>query len=215
MKTYGIGMLAGIAAALLSGSSVASAATINLGTGQSPGIIDTASDPIWTIVSAASGNTSGPAVLLGSPIWGAAPDNLHWIATDPVRLGGSQYATGNFDYRTTFIGSGVLSFSVKADNAVTVYLDNTAILNWGDPNGVATTGFTTFSPVQTVNIASPSAHSLDLVVHNDSSYTGVLLQGELTTAPEPGTYVLLVSGLGLIAAGRRRSKAKLRTREIE
>src|ERR1017187_5963373 len=61
----------------------------NLGTGQAPpGTVNTASDPIWNIVPnidktlAPTGNTSGPAVPIGSPIWTLPiPTGLHWIAT--------------------------------------------------------------------------------------------------------------------------------------
>src|ERR1035438_8544458 len=109
VKTYRIRMLAGCAALLAIGAGrlagqtpvacVGTPASVpcNLGTGQAPGTVNTASDPIWNIVSApkGSGNTSGPAVLIGKPIWGPAPPGLHWIATMPgANSGGSSYQIG-------------------------------------------------------------------------------------------------------------------------
>src|ERR1017187_1469894 len=67
----------------------------NLGTGQAPGTVNTASDPIWNIVPnidntlAPTGNTSGPAVPIGDPVsaWVPEPSGLHWIATEPSSKG--------------------------------------------------------------------------------------------------------------------------------
>jgi hypothetical protein len=164
----------------------------NLGTGQAPGTVNTASDPIWNIVSApkGSGNTSGPAVLIGIPVWGAAPLGLHWIATMPgTNSGGSSYPAGNYTYQATFSGdAGVLSFRVKADNYVCAYLNATVTpsLCWGDPNGILPTGWIGWSP--TVNVATGllPVNTLTLVVYNATtsagrpSPTGVVLQGSFT-----------------------------------
>lgn len=210
MTTYNIRMLAGCAAMLAIGAGALPATTItNLGTGQVPGTVGTASDPIWQIISAPTGNTSGPAVLIGDPIWGAAPAGLHWIATDPRNPGGPQYAAGDYKYETTIncAYACLLTFSIKADNAVNVFLNGNPIYSWGDPAGVLTTGWATFSPVQTITTGFSAVNTLDLVVHNNGLYTGVLLQGEFTCAPEPATVAFLASGLGLIALGRWRRKA--------
>jgi hypothetical protein len=212
MTTYNIRMLAGCAAMLAIGAGALPATTItNLGTGQVPGTVGTASDPIWRIISAPTGNTTGPAVLIGDPIWGAAPAGLHWIATDPLPAdaGGSQYAAGDYKYETTIncAYTCLLTFSIKADNAVNVFLNGNLnpIYSWGDPAGVLTTGWATFSPVQTITTGFlVGVNTLDLVVHNNGGQTGVLLQGEFTCAPEPATVAFLASGLGLIALGRWR-----------
>ena len=214
MTTYNIRMLAGCAAMLAIGAGALPATTItNLGTGQVPGTVGTASDPIWRIISAPTGNTSGPAVLIGDPIWGAAPAGLHWIATDPAPAdpGGSQYAAGTYIYDTTVTCAYacLLTFSIKADNAVDVFLNRNvypnSIYSWGDPTGTNSSGWATFSPVQTITTGFlVGVNTLDLVVHNNGSYTGVLLQGEFTCAPEPATVAFLASGLGLIALGRWR-----------
>ena len=199
-------MLAGCAVMLAIGTRVLPATTItNLGTGQFPGTVGTASDPIWRIISALTGNTTGAAVLIGDPIWGAAPAGLHWIATDPspADTGGAQYAAGTYIYDTTFSGDGLLRFSIKADNAVDVFLDTKKILSWGDPNGILSTGWATFSPVQSIATGYAAVHTLELRVENNGGYTGVVLQGDFA-APEPATFAFLASGLGLIALGRWR-----------
>ena len=210
MTTYNIRMLAGCAAMLAIGAGALPATTItNLGTGQVPGTVGTASDPIWRIISAPTGNTTGAAVLIGDPIWGAAPAGLHWIATDPLPAdaGGSQYAPEDYKYETTIncAYACLLTFKIKADNAVNVFLNNNTIYSWGDPTGTNSSGWATFSPVQTITTGFlVGVNTLDLVVHNNGSYTGVLLQGEFTCAPEPATVAFLASGLGLIALGRWR-----------
>ena len=207
LKTYRIGMLAGCAALLATGAGrlagqtpvacVGTPASVpcNLGTGQAPGTVNTASDPIWNIVTnpngtpAPTGNTSGPAVLIGKPIWGAAPPGLHWIATVPgPTSGGPQYNAGYYTYQATFSGdAGVLSISVKADNYVCAYLngnqidlDGTASMCWGDPNGILPTGWASWSP--TVNVATGflPVNTLTLVVENNAGYTGVVLEGSFT-----------------------------------
>ena len=216
MTTYNIRMLAGCAAMLAIGAGALPATTItNLGTGQVPGTVGTASDPIWRIISAPTGNTTGAAVLIGDPIpvWGAAPAGLHWIATDPLPAnpGGSQYAPGDYQYETTIYCAYtcLLTFSIKADNAVNVFLNGLGpphlIYSWGDPTGTYNSGWATFSPVQTITTGFVvGMNTLDLVVHNNGGQTGVLLQGEFTCAPEPATVAFLASGLGLIALGRWR-----------
>jgi hypothetical protein len=210
MKTY-IRILASFGALLVIAAGALPATTItNLGTGQVPGTVGTASDPIWRIIGAPTGNTSGPAVLIGDPIWGAAPAGLHWIATDPSNAGGSQYAEGTYTYETTISCAYTcgLTFSIKADNAVDVLLNGNDIFSWGDPNGILSTGWATFSPVQTITTGFSAVNTLDLVVHNNGGYTGVLLEGEFTCAPEPASLFLMGSGiLGVLAACRRRKKA--------
>jgi hypothetical protein len=209
MKTY-MKMITVCAAILVIGASALPATTItNLGTGQVPGTAGTASDPVWRIIGAPTGNTSGPAVLIGDPIWGAAPAGLHWIATDPADAGGSQYAEGNYTYETTINCDYTcgLTFSIKADNAVDVFLNGTNIFSWGDPSGFLSTGWATFSPEQIITTGFAAVNTLDLVVHNNGGYTGVLLQGEFTCAPEPATVAFLASGLGLIALGKWRRKS--------
>jgi hypothetical protein len=184
----------------------------NLDTGQSPGVVNTASDPIWKILSAPFGNTSGPAVLIGDPIWGAAPAGSHWIATDPAPAdsGGSQYSAGTYRYAATFLGdSGILSFAVKADNAVSVFLNGNPLLNWGDPGGVLPTGWATFSPLQTVTSGFQAVNTLELDVENNGTYTGALLEGGFTAAPEPATWPLLLAGLALVVCSRWKARKSL------
>jgi hypothetical protein len=221
MKRYGLAGLICFGLSLLSGT-VLHASVINLGTGQSPGTVDTASDPIWMIIGAPSGSpNSGPAVLIGNPIWGPAPAGLHWIATEPgPNSGGPQYPAGDYTYEVTFNGSsGSLGFSVKADNAVDVFLNGSIIplLSWGDPTGTLPTGWATFSPVQNVNTGFQAVNHLDLVVHNPSVYTGVLLQGQFEMSgtngtPEPATWSLLAAGIGLVLFGKS-SRRSTNTRE--
>src|ERR1039457_6421519 len=178
-------------------------------TGVSPGVVNTASDPIWNILSAPFGKTSGPAVLIGDPVWGAAPAGPHWIATDPAPAdsGGSQYTAGTYSYITTFTGdSGILSFMVKADNAVAVRLNGNLLLNWGDPGGVLSTGWATFSPLQTVTSGFQAVNTLELDVENNDIYTGALLEGQFTAAPEPAAWPLLLAGLGLVLCSRLRTQ---------
>jgi hypothetical protein len=146
---------------------------INLGTGQAPGTISHASDPIWTIFNAQADIITGPAVLVGNPIWGPAPQGLHWIATQPgVQAGGDQYPEGDYIYQAVFYGDeGVLNFRVKADNAVKVFLNGTLMLVWGDDTGVSHSGWQNFSPLQTITTGFQETNTLILKVHNNSSTT--------------------------------------------
>ena len=88
-------------------------------------------------------------MLIKDPVWGAAPAGLHWIATDPADAGGSQYAPGDYTYETTIncAYACLLTFKIKADNAVNVFLNGNSIYSWG---GIGSTGWATFSPVQTI-----------------------------------------------------------------
>lgn len=174
----------------------------NLGTGQSPGVINTASDPIWKIFNASQDIITGPAVLIGNPVWGPAPGGLHWIATQPgLNSGGNQYPGGEYIYEAVFNGDqGVLRFSVKADNAVRVFLNGAFLMSWGDDTGVSHSGWTTFSPVQNVTTGFQAVNTLDLRVHNNvgpasvTTYTGVLLQGQFDRSS--GNPALIQSTLG-------------------
>ena len=166
-----------------------SSCSVNLGTGQAPGVVDTASDPIWNIFDVKKDLDLGPAVPIGKPGWGAAPAGLHWIATRPGSTSGGNYPAGDYTYYTYFRGAqGSLSFSVKADNAVKVILNGNVLLSWGDATGVNTTGWASFSPVQTVTTGFTGYQGinlLELVVHNNdymggTTPTGVLLQGKFS-----------------------------------
>jgi hypothetical protein len=159
----------------------------NVGTGQAPGVADTASDPIWTI-SDKNGVDLGPAVPIGNPVWGAAPAGLRWINTKPGASSGGLYPAGDYIYNVNlgYGQGGELSFAVKADNAVSVYLNKVLLLNWGDTNGILSTGWASFSPVQSVTL-NPNGNDnvLTMVVHNylynnQDSYSGVLLQGQVS-----------------------------------
>jgi hypothetical protein len=155
---------------------------INLSTGQSPNVLDTASDPLWQIFDAQQDIFTGPAVPIGAPVWGPAPQDLHWIATQAgANSGGSQYPVGDYIFQAVFHGdAGTLSFRVKADNAVRVLLNGTLLLTWGDPAGANTSGWQTFSPWQSVTSGLQAVNKLDLIVHNanpPSSNMGVLLEG--------------------------------------
>ena len=158
--------------------------TINLGTGQAPGVANHASDPVWKIFDIKRDVVTGPAVLIGNPKWGAAPTGLHWIATQPgPNSGGDQYLDGNYAFQTDFYGDeGVLTFRVKADNAVKVYLGGTLLLDWGDPTGVSYSGWQSFSPLQTVTSGLQTVNTLTLILHNNAgplgTYMGVLFEGQ-------------------------------------
>jgi hypothetical protein len=152
--------------------------TFNLGTGQSPGTVNTASDPIWRIIDIKTDVDKGPAVLVGTPTssWSQAPQGLHWIATRPGPTSGGDYPPGDYYFYTTFKGDqGVLSFSVAADNEVKVYLNDKLILDWGT-NGA---GFLTPSPMQYVTTGLLPDNNLTLVVHNRGSFFGDTAMGVL------------------------------------
>ena len=156
---------------LHAGAICSNSSACDIDTGQLPGVASTASDPFWTIVSAAQGNTSGPAVLIGDPIWSlpltptVLANGVHWISTvpSPGDPGGAAYAGGDYIYALSFnapVSGASYSFKVAVDNAVNVFLNPSAatltanlstactacLLTWGDFGNSSNGGFVSFSP---------------------------------------------------------------------
>ena len=209
-----------------------SATTIN--TGQL-GTMQTFSDPVWTIAAAPAGNgmnSSGPAFLEhnnypqpGGKVWnttGLPPISVanYISAGDCGRIFASAACPGGvYKFVTSFSianpASALLTFSVAGDNRVEVYLNNNFLYGQGDASGVLSTGWAAMSAVQTItNTSNPGAftagnNTLELRVINDSGFTGGILVGNFTTAPEPATTGL--AGVALSALGlalRRRNNRR-------
>ncbi len=168
------------------------------------------SDPNYQLVSAPTG--AGPAYTLPAYAgWVSPPAGTQWI-----NPGGGSTPAGNYDYQTTFDltgldpGSLVLSGSWAADNAGSILLNGAAAIGIGttipDPYGFK--NLTAFSITGSDNAANlhPGLNTLDFVVQNDGSVTGLLVQisGTASPTPEPSSLVLLGSGLLGIAGIVRR-----------
>ena len=198
----------------------AAGASFNLNTGQAPGTAGSFSDPVWSIAAGPTGagmNTSGAAYILentyptgSGKVWNPtgmpSPSVANFISSgDCGRFGYTAACPGGtYSFTATFevtdLPTARLEFSVAGDNRVEVYLNGGPMLY-----GQGSPGFLAMSPLQTVTSGFVlGINTLELRVLNDGIYTGGILEGTYTDAPEPGTMAVTGAGLGLLALLRRK-----------
>ena len=56
-----------------------------------------------------------------------------------------------------------------------------------------------------MTLATAGLHTIRLDVKNDNGYSGVILSGTVTDAPEPSTFAAMGVGLVLVGLRKRRS----------
>jgi len=214
-------ILACVAVAL---SMTAAGATINLNTGQAPGTMGSFSDPVWSIASGPSGagmNTSGAAYILentypsgSGKLWNPtglpATSVANFISSGDCGRDGYAAACpgGDYSFTTTFnvtdLPTARLEFSVAGDNRVEVYLNGGPLL-YGQGAMSGSTGWASMSPMQVVTSGfNLGPNTLELRVINAGGYTGGILEGTFTEAPEPATMIVTGTGLALLALLRRK-----------
>lgn len=202
----------------------ASGASYTLNTGQAPGTMGSFSDPVWSIASGPTGtgmNTSGAAYILENTypsvsgrLWnptGLPPTSLaNFISSgDCGRVGYTAACPGGtYSFTTTFnvtdLPTARLEFSVAGDNRVEVYLNTNPML-YGQGAMTGSSGWAAMSPMQVVTSGfNLGLNTLELRVINDGGYTGGILEGTFTEAPEPATMMVTGAGLALLAVLRRK-----------
>lgn len=201
-------------------SMTAAGASYNLNTGQAPGTAGSFSDPVWSIAAGPTGagmNTSGPAYIVentypsgSGKLWNTtglpAPSVANFISSGDCGRDGytADCLAGTYSFTTTFevtdLPTARLEFSVAGDNRVEVYLNGGSMLY-----GQGSPGWISMSPLQVVTSGFVvGTNTLELRVLNDSIYTGGILTGTFTEAPEPGTMAVTGAGLALLALLRRK-----------
>lgn len=175
-------------------------------------------DAHYTLVSAPTG--AGPAYTTPAyPGWVSPPSGTQWINPYVII---QDAPGGNYDYRTTFDLTGlnpntaVLMGSWAADNSGEILLNGleaagTGIGITGDEGFKHLTAFTVIGNISWLEDGHgflPGLNTLDFIVNNEeSSPTGLLVDitGTASPAPEPGSLLLMGSGIvGLAGVLRRR-----------
>ncbi len=181
------------------------------------------------VSSGESNNINGTDVILSdlNPNWAPDQDGAYWISYEDTGYSASApgyspnvlpNSVGENDpsaiFTQTFTDTNsalVLNFTVWADDGAVLYLNGTQLssnANFNQVNGVycSPTGITCDGPGTTfTEDLAPGTYTLSVAVYQEGGGTyGVMYSGTVTDTfvPEPGTYVLLSTGLIAIAALR-------------
>lgn len=206
-----------LAAITLPATAVTAAETVNVSTGQgAAGTID----PYWTI----NGGTAYiPAAIHTAWTTGGAAagtngnnDGARWIT--PTAVGTATIPAGTVTYSTVFT---LTSFATAANFVSNFWSDNRVLeilLNGVSiyTNGSSASQFSGSGTTFNGQFALlGGANTLAYLVQNDAGTNGnpagLRMAGIMTAVPEPGTWMLMILGLGAVGFSmRRRQKAQVR-----
>jgi hypothetical protein len=172
----------------------------------------TIGDPHYSLVSVPSG-TKEILVLRakgGYPIppW-VGDDNISaWIGPNNSGINGTDRTgdspSGSFDYRTTFDLNGLNPSTASISGQWSMDNEGVDILINSVPTGNSSPSDTSFTSFHSFSISSgfvAGSNTLDFIVHNDASWTGLRVEMTGTAnpaasvVPEPTTLTLM--GIGL------------------
>lgn len=204
--------LAGGASVLLSFATAATAATT----------VVAETDETWSVTNPDGVTTSGAQVVTSVPgSWGSPVPGTSWISTNTTgrnRIPGRYTFTKIFDL-TNASSFNFLTATWKSDNYVTdLLLNGTPLGSFGTTNEFGNVGpFTrTFSLAEAGASFIDAGNILEVVVqqrdlgnnrNNDMGLSGRFV----ASVPEPGTWMLMIFGLGAIGfAMRRRQRVVVR-----
>lgn len=179
-------------------------------------------DSSWT-VTRPDDTTSGAQVVTSVPAsWGSPVPGTSWISTNTT---GRNTTPGPYTFTKLFDLTDAASFNFltatwKSDNYVTnVFLNGISLGSFGTTNEFGNVGPFT----RTFNLAAVGAsflntgNTLKVVVQqrdlgNNNRGNDMGLSGRfVASVPEPGTWMLMILGLGAVGfAMRRRTKAAVR-----
>jgi hypothetical protein len=167
---------------------------------------ETQASGTWSIYPNLTGWTGGPGgIELRNNVAGAAYDGVNYVELDTT--------TNSLAYQgVTGVGSYVLSFAYSAREGVSAASNGIEVFWNGLSQGVFTGSGIGQSgnnwEIKTLNLTGIGSNTLSFnAVGTSDSYGGSLDAVSLTAAiPEPGTYALMLAGLGAIGFIARRRR---------
>lgn len=170
-------------------------------------------DSHYTLLYSSDGGSYTATTTTPNGAWAGDTSTAGWIS--PGASGNSSWNSGYYIYETTLDLTGYnastasLSGMIAGDDFYYIYL------NRGGNAVFSGSGFSSLTPFLVNSGFVSGINQVDFVVVNQGSATGLMVDGAVLTAdsqtPEPGTLMLLGTGVALGVFGRmRRRRAMLR-----